>query len=207
MHFGFCWNLTSVLTFLSASVWTEFVVEFEESQWEPGNWKELLRVPGNHHSAVLRLHGHVDYRFRVSAVNGVGRGQPSVPSERYKTPPSGLRQPLALPAGLCTIKTKRNLFQTAPDRNPENIRIEGHVPHEMDINWEVGAFIVAGWCVKTSDPLFFFLSVASSFVPFTAGDQREQKNKEQPPLCCCTLQFKPHLLNLSFLSSFHLPFF
>lgn len=35
-------------------------------------------------------------------------------------------------------------FQTAPDRNPENIRIEGHVPHEMDINWEVGAFIAAG---------------------------------------------------------------
>ncbi|XP_075869500.1 neural cell adhesion molecule L1-like protein isoform X2 [Nelusetta ayraudi] len=91
---------------------TEFVVEFEESQWEPGVWKELLRVPGNHHSAVLRLHGHVDYRFRVSAVNSVGRGRPSEASERYKTPPS------------------------APDRNPDNIRIEGHVPHEMDINWE-----------------------------------------------------------------------
>lgn len=78
---------------LAASVSTEFVVEFEESQWEPGNWKELLRVPGNHHSAVPRLHGHVDYRFRVSAVNGVGRGQPSEPSERYKTPPSGLPHP------------------------------------------------------------------------------------------------------------------
>uniref|UniRef100_A0A7N8Y1E2 Cell adhesion molecule L1-like b n=1 Tax=Mastacembelus armatus TaxID=205130 RepID=A0A7N8Y1E2_9TELE len=89
-----------------------FIIEYEESQWEPGNWKELLQVPGNHNSAILKLHGHVDYRFRVSGVNAVGRGPPSEPTERYKTPPA------------------------APDRNPENIKIEGHLPHEMDINWE-----------------------------------------------------------------------
>uniref|UniRef100_A0A7N8YLV7 Cell adhesion molecule L1-like b n=1 Tax=Mastacembelus armatus TaxID=205130 RepID=A0A7N8YLV7_9TELE len=91
---------------------TVFIIEYEESQWEPGNWKELLQVPGNHNSAILKLHGHVDYRFRVSGVNAVGRGPPSEPTERYKTPPA------------------------APDRNPENIKIEGHLPHEMDINWE-----------------------------------------------------------------------
>ncbi|XP_069368982.1 neural cell adhesion molecule L1-like protein isoform X13 [Paralichthys olivaceus] len=91
---------------------TEFIIEYEESQWEPGNWKELLRVPGNHNSAVAQLHGHVDYCFRVSGVNAVGRGPPSEPSERYKTSPA------------------------APDKNPGNIKIEGHLPHEMDINWE-----------------------------------------------------------------------
>uniref|UniRef100_A0A667YTC5 Cell adhesion molecule L1-like b n=1 Tax=Myripristis murdjan TaxID=586833 RepID=A0A667YTC5_9TELE len=91
----------------------KFIIEYEESQWEPGNWKELLRVPGNHASATLKLHGHVDYRFRVSGVNAVGRGHPSKPTERYRTPPA------------------------APDKNPENIKIEGHLPHEMDINWEV----------------------------------------------------------------------
>ncbi|KAL0978653.1 hypothetical protein UPYG_G00173500 [Umbra pygmaea] len=91
---------------------TDFIIEYEESQWEPGNWKELLRVPGNHESAVLKLYGHVGYRFRVSGVNAVGRGPPSQPTERYKTP------------------------QSAPDRNPENIKIEGHLPHELDINWE-----------------------------------------------------------------------
>uniref|UniRef100_A0A4W5NL23 Neural cell adhesion molecule L1 n=1 Tax=Hucho hucho TaxID=62062 RepID=A0A4W5NL23_9TELE len=91
---------------------TEFIIEYEESQWEPGTWRELQRVPGNHGSAVLKLYGHVDYRFRVSGVNTVGRGRPSEPTERYKTPPA------------------------APDKNPENIKIEGHLPHEMDINWE-----------------------------------------------------------------------
>ncbi|XP_051563486.1 neural cell adhesion molecule L1-like protein isoform X3 [Myxocyprinus asiaticus] len=91
---------------------TEFVIEFEESQYEPGSWKELLRIPGNHHSAMLKLHGHVDYRFRVSAINEVGRGRASQTIERYKTPPS------------------------APDKNPENIKIEGHLPHEMGISWE-----------------------------------------------------------------------
>ncbi|KAM4581711.1 neural cell adhesion molecule L1-like protein isoform 2-T2 [Fundulus diaphanus] len=91
---------------------TEFIIEYEENKWEPGNWKELLRVPGNHDSAVLKLHGHVDYRFRVYAVSTVGAGPPSEPTERYKTPPA------------------------APDKNPENIKIEGHLPHEMDVNWE-----------------------------------------------------------------------
>ncbi|KAM4741516.1 neural cell adhesion molecule L1-like protein isoform 12-T13 [Anableps anableps] len=91
---------------------TEFIIEYEENKWEPGNWKELLRVPGNHNSAVLKLHGHVEYRFRVHAVSTIGAGPPSEPTERYKTPPS------------------------APDKNPENIKIEGHLPHEMDINWE-----------------------------------------------------------------------
>ena len=69
---------------------TEFIIQYEESQWEPGSWKELLRVPGNLHSSLLKLHGHVDYRFRVAGVNAVGRGAYSEPTERYKTPPAGL---------------------------------------------------------------------------------------------------------------------
>ncbi|XP_027002565.2 neural cell adhesion molecule L1-like protein isoform X10 [Tachysurus fulvidraco] len=91
---------------------TEFIIEYEESQWEPGRWKELVRVPGYHHSALLKLHGHTDYSFRVSGMNEVGRGQPSRASDRYKTPAS------------------------APDKNPENIKIEAHFRNEMDINWK-----------------------------------------------------------------------
>lgn len=52
-------------------------------------------MPGNHNSAVLKLHGHVDYCFRVSGVNDVGRGPPSQPTERYRTPPAGLTPPLS----------------------------------------------------------------------------------------------------------------
>ncbi|XP_074501231.1 cell adhesion molecule L1-like a isoform X3 [Sebastes fasciatus] len=91
---------------------TEFIVEYEESQWEPGRWKELQKVPGNQATAELALHGHLDYQFRVYAVNAVGPGPPSEPTERYKTPPA------------------------APGRNPENIKIQGHLPHQMDISWE-----------------------------------------------------------------------
>ncbi|XP_053339344.1 cell adhesion molecule L1-like a [Clarias gariepinus] len=91
---------------------TEYIIEFEENDWEPGKWRPLLRVSGHKNSAPLSLYGHINYQFRVSAVNAIGRGHPSSPSERYKTPPA------------------------APDRNPENIKIEGHSPHQMDITWE-----------------------------------------------------------------------
>ncbi|KAF7659163.1 hypothetical protein LDENG_00002490 [Lucifuga dentata] len=90
----------------------EFIVEYEESQWEPGRWKELQKVPGNQATAELLLHGHLNYQFRVYGINAVGRGPPSEPSEHYKTPPA------------------------APDRNPENIQIQGPLPHQMDISWE-----------------------------------------------------------------------
>ncbi|XP_034552307.1 neural cell adhesion molecule L1-like protein isoform X2 [Notolabrus celidotus] len=91
---------------------TEFIVQYEESQLDPGSWKELQKVPGNQATAELALHGHLNYQFRVYAVNAVGPGPPSEPTERHNTPPA------------------------APDRNPENIKIHGHLPHQMDISWE-----------------------------------------------------------------------
>uniref|UniRef100_A0A3Q2D1W7 Neural cell adhesion molecule L1 n=1 Tax=Cyprinodon variegatus TaxID=28743 RepID=A0A3Q2D1W7_CYPVA len=91
---------------------TEFVVEYEEDQWEPGRWKELQKVVGNQATAELFLHGDLNYQFRVYAVNAIGPGPPSEPTERLKTPPA------------------------APDRNPDNVKIHGHLPHEMDISWD-----------------------------------------------------------------------
>ncbi|GAA6228724.1 neural cell adhesion molecule L1-like protein isoform X5 [Lates japonicus] len=91
---------------------TEYIVEYEENKWDPGRWKELQKVPGNQATAELALYGHLNYQFRVYAVNAVGPGPPSEPTETYKTPPA------------------------APDRNPENIKIQGHLPHQMDISWE-----------------------------------------------------------------------
>ncbi|XP_056896786.1 neural cell adhesion molecule L1-like protein isoform X6 [Takifugu flavidus] len=91
---------------------TEFVVEYEESQWEPGRWRDFQKVPGNQATAVLALQGDLDYKFRVYAVNAVGPGPPSDPTERHKTPPA------------------------APEKNPQSIKIQGHRPHQMDISWE-----------------------------------------------------------------------
>ncbi|NWW76473.1 NCHL1 protein, partial [Climacteris rufus] len=90
----------------------ESIVEFEENRWEPGRWQELSRVPGNDTTALLALAPYVNYQFRVVSVNAVGRSQPSKPSLRYATPPA------------------------APDKNPENIRVEASEPNEMVMKWE-----------------------------------------------------------------------
>ncbi|XP_030064382.1 neural cell adhesion molecule L1-like protein isoform X2 [Microcaecilia unicolor] len=90
----------------------EFIVEYEEKKWGPGEWLELARVPANESSVLLSLAPFLHYEFRVSAVNEVGRSQPSKSSELYETPPA------------------------APDRNPGNLRVEADDPNEMTIKWE-----------------------------------------------------------------------
>ncbi|XP_068884487.1 neural cell adhesion molecule L1-like protein isoform X4 [Aphelocoma coerulescens] len=90
----------------------ESIIEFEENHWEPGRWQELSRVPGDDTTALLSLAPYVNYQFRVVSVNAVGRSQPSKPSLRYATPPA------------------------APDKNPENIRVEASEPNEMVMKWE-----------------------------------------------------------------------
>ncbi len=70
-------------------LWLEFIIQYEENHWEPEKWKELLRVAGSQFSAPLTLYGHINYQFRVIAFNAIGRSRPSMPSERYKTPPCG----------------------------------------------------------------------------------------------------------------------
>ncbi|XP_075288608.1 neural cell adhesion molecule L1-like protein isoform X2 [Opisthocomus hoazin] len=90
----------------------ESIIEFEENRWEPGRWQELTRAPGNDTTALLSLAPYMNYQFRVVSVNAVGKSQPSKPSLRYATPPA------------------------APDKNPENIRVEASEPDEMVMKWE-----------------------------------------------------------------------
>ncbi|NWX83387.1 NCHL1 protein, partial [Nothoprocta pentlandii] len=90
----------------------ESIIEFEENRWEPGKWQELSRTTGNETTTVLSLAPYMNYQFRVMSVNAVGRSQASKPSLRYTTPPA------------------------APDKNPENIRVEASEPNEMVMKWE-----------------------------------------------------------------------
>ncbi|KAG2462715.1 neural cell adhesion molecule L1-like protein [Polypterus senegalus] len=92
---------------------TEYIIEYEEDRWNPNKWFQLLRVSGNDSSVAVRMNGHLEYQFRVSAVNKIGRSESSKPSKRYRTPP------------------------TAPFKNPENIKTEALSPNEMIVKWEL----------------------------------------------------------------------
>nr|XP_014985865.2 neural cell adhesion molecule L1-like protein isoform X1 [Macaca mulatta]XP_014985866.2 neural cell adhesion molecule L1-like protein isoform X1 [Macaca mulatta]XP_014985867.2 neural cell adhesion molecule L1-like protein isoform X1 [Macaca mulatta] len=94
------------------SIISEYIVEFEGNKEDPGRWEELTRVQGKKTTVILPLAPFVRYQFRVIAVNEVGRSQPSQPSDHHETPPA------------------------APDRNPQNIRVQASQPKEMIIKWE-----------------------------------------------------------------------
>ncbi|XP_055724858.1 neurofascin-like isoform X10 [Salvelinus fontinalis] len=76
---------------------TQFLVQFEEDHWEPGQWQNLSSYPGDLNSVILQLSPFVNYQFRVIAINSVGKSRPSRPSQRYQT--SGA-SPDAIPSGL-----------------------------------------------------------------------------------------------------------
>ncbi|XP_049713918.1 neurofascin isoform X3 [Elephas maximus indicus] len=90
---------------------TDYVVQFEEDQFQPGVWHDHSKFPGSVNSAVLQLSPYVNYQFRVIAINEVGSSHPSLPSERYRT--SG----------------------AAPESNPADVKGEGTRKNNMEITW------------------------------------------------------------------------
>ncbi|XP_069604531.1 neural cell adhesion molecule L1 isoform X1 [Ranitomeya imitator] len=138
----------------------EFIIEFEEDNFEPGIWHELTRVDGDENRARLNLSPYVNYQFRVIAVNELGPSNGSTSSDRVKTP------------------------EAAPTRNPVDVRGEGTEPHNMRITWKPMkgidwngpgfAYIVKWrrqnqnehWNVKTVTENFLFVEDTNTFVPY-----------------------------------------
>ncbi|XP_013378325.1 PREDICTED: neurofascin isoform X21 [Chinchilla lanigera] len=90
---------------------TDYIVQFEEDQFQPGVWHDHSKFPGSVNSAVLQLSPYVNYQFRVIAINEVGSSHPSLPSERYRT--SG----------------------APPESNPSDVKGEGTRKNNMEITW------------------------------------------------------------------------
>uniref|UniRef100_A0A669BY53 Neural cell adhesion molecule L1 n=1 Tax=Oreochromis niloticus TaxID=8128 RepID=A0A669BY53_ORENI len=92
---------------------TEYVVEFEDQRSNESVWKMLARVRENKERAVLSLWPFMSYRFRVIAINDVGKSDPSKPSGIHNTPAE------------------------APDNNPEDVKSESIEPNTLVITWKV----------------------------------------------------------------------
>ncbi|XP_041654294.1 neural cell adhesion molecule L1.2 isoform X2 [Cheilinus undulatus] len=90
----------------------EYVIEFEDQALKDKGWEELKRVSGDKEHASLSLWPYASYRFRVIAINDVGKSNPSRPSEIHNTPPE------------------------APDNNPEDVRSESTDVDTLVISWE-----------------------------------------------------------------------
>lgn len=65
---------------------SQFDVE-AQTAYSRGGWTLLASVPSNETQARVNLAPYMTYRFRVTAVNGVGRSEPKMTSGQYFTPP------------------------------------------------------------------------------------------------------------------------
>ncbi|KAM9445583.1 neural cell adhesion molecule L1.2 isoform 2-T2 [Clarias gariepinus] len=90
----------------------EYVVEAEETGTDTEEWEELMRVAGDTRRTTLPLKPFLSYRFRVIAINKIGKSNPSQPSAAYSTP-------AARPSG-----------------NPEGVRSESLDPGTLVITWK-----------------------------------------------------------------------
>uniref|UniRef100_A0A8C6U5L5 Neural cell adhesion molecule L1 n=1 Tax=Neogobius melanostomus TaxID=47308 RepID=A0A8C6U5L5_9GOBI len=112
-------NLTVTLRwtpgFAHNSPITEFIVESreeqhtEEARWR---WEELKRVPGDFREVELKLHPFCTYRFRVTAVNDLGRSEASEASDYHDTPPA------------------------IPSSSPSNVRSDSSEPGTLVVTWD-----------------------------------------------------------------------
>lgn len=94
---------------------TEYIVEArEEKHTEAARWRwgEWRRVSGDVNEMELTLRPYCRYRFRVTAVNDLGRSEPSQHSDHYNTPPA------------------------IPSSNPSSVRSDSSKPGILTITWD-----------------------------------------------------------------------
>lgn len=90
--FTSCLSPACLNSLFCVSSLAEFVIEFEDQGSKERDWEELKRVGGNSKRATLTLWPYMSYRFRVIAINEVGKSAPSKPSEIHNTLAEGERQ-------------------------------------------------------------------------------------------------------------------
>ncbi|XP_056117307.1 neural cell adhesion molecule L1.1 isoform X2 [Rhinichthys klamathensis goyatoka] len=93
---------------------SEFVLEMKEEQDPAGSsrWEKFETVPHDIQHLEVHLQPYSTYHFRISAVNAIGRSEPSPPSDSYSTPAA------------------------QPEMNPENVTTVSSDPNCMVITWK-----------------------------------------------------------------------
>ncbi|XP_041953546.1 neural cell adhesion molecule L1.1-like isoform X3 [Alosa sapidissima] len=92
---------------------TEYCIEMnEEKHGDSHTWEEVKRIEADINKLEVPLRPYGTYRFRVIAVNEIGRSHPSHASEAYTTPPA------------------------IPEHFPKHVKSASTDPDKLVITWE-----------------------------------------------------------------------
>eukprot|EP00063_Salmo_salar_P017009 XP_013991844.1 PREDICTED: neurofascin-like isoform X2 [Salmo salar] len=83
----------------------EYLVQYDDDDWLPYNWRNLSAYPGNLNSVILQLSPFIIYEFRVIAINDIGMSKPSRSSANFQT---GGAPPDTIPKNIKGVGTRRN---------------------------------------------------------------------------------------------------
>uniref|UniRef100_A0A8C7N721 Neurofascin n=1 Tax=Oncorhynchus kisutch TaxID=8019 RepID=A0A8C7N721_ONCKI len=83
----------------------EYLVQYDDDDWLPYNWRNLSTYPGNLNSVILQLSPFIIYEFRVIAINDIGMSKPSRSSANFQT---GGAPPDTIPKNIKGVSTWRN---------------------------------------------------------------------------------------------------
>uniref|UniRef100_A0A8C8J769 Neurofascin n=1 Tax=Oncorhynchus tshawytscha TaxID=74940 RepID=A0A8C8J769_ONCTS len=138
----------------------EYLVQYDDDDWLPYNWRNLSTYPGNLNSVILQLSPFIIYEFRVIAINDIGMSKPSRSSANFQT---GGAPPDTIPKNIKGVSTWRNNMEISWEALNNR---EWNGPHLKYLVWWKRRDSREEWKNATTWWCKYYIYDADTFTPY-----------------------------------------